>query len=54
VDSSAGRDGLGVGAYTIGFTLTDALGATTSYGVLGNPGSEPVPGGPLVFTVTEG
>ncbi|WCN81809.1 hypothetical protein [Micromonospora sp. LH3U1] len=46
--------GLAVGEYTIGFTLTDAAERTTSYGVLGDSSSEPVPGGPLVFTVTEG
>ncbi|MEV4117657.1 hypothetical protein [Micromonospora sp. NPDC049645] len=46
--------GLTVGEYTIGFTLTDAAERTTSYGVLGDPTSEPVPGGPLIFTVTEG
>ncbi|MGW4461593.1 hypothetical protein [Micromonospora sp. NPDC004704] len=46
--------GLGVGEYRIGFTLTDVAEHTTSYGVLGDPASEPVPGGPLVFTITEG
>ncbi|MDG4822941.1 hypothetical protein O7635_13895 [Asanoa sp. WMMD1127] len=49
-----GWNGLGVGEYTIGFTLTDAIDATSSYGVLGDPASQPVPGGPLVFTVTDG
>ncbi|WFF02376.1 hypothetical protein [Micromonospora sp. WMMD964] len=46
--------GLTVGEYTIGFTLTDAAERSTSYGVLGDQSSEPMPGGPLIFTVTEG
>jgi hypothetical protein len=37
------------GTYTVGFTLTDEGGLSTSYGT---PGGQPVPGGPLQFTVT--
>jgi hypothetical protein len=42
---------LPVGTYTVAFSLTDAGGLTTSYG---GPGQNPVPGGPLTFTVTAG
>jgi hypothetical protein len=41
--------GLPPGTYTVAFQLTDAGGLTSSYGY---PNSPPVPGGPLVFTVT--
>jgi hypothetical protein len=41
-------DSLPPGVYTIGFTLTDAGYLTTSYG----PGAKPMPGGPLLLTVT--
>lgn len=37
------------GTYTVGFTLTDEGRLSTSYGT---PGGQPVPGGPLQFTVT--
>jgi hypothetical protein len=40
---------LPAGTYTVGFTLTDEGGLSTSYGT---PGGLPVPGGPLQFTVT--
>jgi hypothetical protein len=40
--------GMAPGTYTVGFSVTDAGGLTTSYG----PGGQPVPGGPLTFTVT--
>jgi hypothetical protein len=40
---------LSPGTYTVGFTLTDEGGLSTSYGT---PGGQPVPGGPLQFTVT--
>jgi hypothetical protein len=40
---------LPAGTYTVGFTLTDEGGLSTSYGT---PGGEPMPGGPLQFTVT--
>ena len=43
--------GLAVGTYTVGFTITDEAGLSTKYG---EPGSAPVPGGPLTFTVTAG
>jgi|GEM_PF-3875587 len=39
------------GTYTIGFTLSDAGFLSRSYG---DPGAEPVPGGPLTLTVTPG
>jgi hypothetical protein len=40
---------LPAGTYTVGFTLTDEGGLSTSYGT---PGGQPMPGGPLQFTVT--
>lgn len=40
--------GMAPGTYTVGFSITDAGGLTTSYG----PGGQPVPGGPLTFTIT--
>ena len=40
---------LSPGTYTVGFTLTDGGGLSTSYGT---PGGQPIPGGPLQFTVT--
>ena len=40
---------LPAGTYTVGFTLTDLGGLSTSYGT---PGGQPMPGGPLQFTVT--
>ena len=43
--------GLAVGTYTVGFSITDAGGLTTSYGT---PGGKPMPGGTLTFTVTAG
>jgi hypothetical protein len=43
--------GLGVGTYTVGFSLTDAGGLTTDYGM---PGSAAVPGGALKLTITAG
>ena len=39
---------LSPGAYTVGFTLIDG-GGMSSYGT---PGGQPMPGGPLQFTVT--
>jgi len=41
--------GLPPGTYTVAFQITDAGGLTSSYGY---PNSQPVPGGPLTFTVT--
>ncbi len=41
--------GLPPGTYTVAFQITDAGGLTSSYGY---PTSQPVPGGPLTFTVT--
>jgi hypothetical protein len=41
--------GVAPGTYTVAFQLTDAGGLTSSYCY---PNSPPVPGGPLVFTVT--
>lgn len=46
------HQGLAPGAYTVGFTLTDAGDLHTQYGYPGGHGS-PVPGGPLVITVTD-
>ncbi|HET8684847.1 MAG TPA: hypothetical protein VFM54_23695 [Micromonosporaceae bacterium] len=43
------RPGVGLGTYTIGFTLYDASGLHTSYGM--PTGGEPMPGGPLQFSV---
>lgn len=43
--------GLAVGTYTVGFSLTDKGGLTTTYG---EPGSAAVPGGALTLTVTSG
>jgi hypothetical protein len=40
---------LSPGTYTVGFTVTDEGGLSTSYGT---PGGQPMPGGPLQFTVT--
>lgn len=42
-------ESLSPGTYTVGFTLTDRGGLSTSYGT---PGGQPMPGGPLQFTVT--
>jgi hypothetical protein len=39
---------LAPGKYTIGFRITDAGSLSTSYG----PGANPMPGGPLLLTVT--
>jgi hypothetical protein len=41
--------GLAPGVYTVAFDLTDAGGLNSFYGY---PNSQPVPGGPLTFTVT--
>nr|WP_146224290.1 hypothetical protein [Streptomyces sp. FT05W] len=46
-------DGLAPGDYTVGFTLTDVAGQRSPYGYPSGNGS-PVPGGPLVITVTAG
>jgi len=43
---------LSTGTYHVGFTISDAGGLTTAYGIEGNPNSQPIPGGPLTFTVT--
>lgn len=41
--------GMAPGTYTVGFlSITDAGNLTTAYG----PGANPIPGGPLTFTVT--
>jgi hypothetical protein len=45
--------GMGPGDYVVGFQLTDTGGLSSYYGILGNPQSQPVPGGPLVLTVTD-
>ncbi|MFE2067375.1 hypothetical protein ACFXDH_34200 [Streptomyces sp. NPDC059467] len=45
-------EGLTPGVYTVGFTLTDAGGLHTQYGYP-NGGGLPVPGGPLLITVTD-
>jgi hypothetical protein len=37
------------GTYTVGFTLTDYAGLTVTYG---GPGGQPLPDGPLTFTIT--
>ncbi|MDY0816623.1 hypothetical protein [Kitasatospora purpeofusca] len=42
---------LAVGAYTVGFSISDAGGLTTFYGT---PGGQPVPGGPLTLEITAG
>ncbi|WP_345030491.1 hypothetical protein [Kutzneria kofuensis] len=39
------------GVYTIGFSLTDEGHLTTAYGP---PNGQPMPGGPLTITVTDG
>lgn len=44
-------NGLAAGTYTVGFSITDVGGLSTSYGT---PGGNPMPGGPLTFTVTAG
>ncbi|GAA3347869.1 hypothetical protein GCM10020358_64270 [Amorphoplanes nipponensis] len=46
---STGR--LAPGQYTIGFSLTDEAGNTSSWGYPGDTGN-PIPGGPLILTVT--
>ncbi|WP_030061211.1 MULTISPECIES: hypothetical protein [Streptomyces] len=43
--------GTAVGTYTVGFRITDTGWLGTSYGM---PDSQPVPGGPLVLTITQG
>lgn len=43
--------GMAPGTYTIAFVLHDAGRLSTSYG---GPGGPPVPGGPLLLTVTDG
>ncbi|GAA0679944.1 hypothetical protein GCM10010193_37020 [Kitasatospora atroaurantiaca] len=43
--------GLAVGSYTVGFSLSNAAGLVSYYGM---PGKPAVPGGPLVLTVTAG
>ncbi|GAA1166202.1 hypothetical protein GCM10009664_37570 [Kitasatospora gansuensis] len=43
--------GLAVGTYTVGFSVSNSAGLTSYWGM---PGKPAVPGGPLVFTVTEG
>lgn len=45
------RQGLAPGVYTVGFTLTDVAGLRAPYGYPSGP-SKPVPGGPLLITVT--
>jgi hypothetical protein len=45
---------LAPGEYTVGFTLTDGSGRFSQWNVLGRPDSQPLPGGPLVLTITEG
>ncbi|MGV9556825.1 hypothetical protein [Streptomyces sp. NPDC003522] len=47
------QQGLAEGGYTVGFTLTDAGGLRAQYGYPGGH-SLPVPGGPLLITVTDG
>lgn len=46
------HQGLAPGVYTVGFTLTDAGGLHTQYGYPNDQGL-PVPGGPLLITVTD-
>jgi hypothetical protein len=43
---------LAPGTYTIGFSIIDAGSLTSTYGISGVPSSQPLPSGPLVFTVT--
>ncbi|MEU1181244.1 hypothetical protein ABZ464_27085 [Streptomyces sp. NPDC005820] len=47
------RQGFAPGTYTVGFTLTDVGGLHTQYGYPNGHGL-PVPGGPLLITVTDG
>ncbi|GGK94841.1 hypothetical protein [Mangrovihabitans endophyticus] len=42
------------GEYTVGFRLTDASGLSSAWNMPDRPNSRELPGGPLVFTVTEG
>ena len=43
---------LAPGTYTVGFSITDEGGLTSSYGIRGDVNSQPLPSGPLSFTVT--
>ncbi len=49
VFSASLEAGLPPGTYTVAFQITDAGGLTSSYGY---PNTQPIPGGPLTFTVT--
>lgn len=46
--------GLQPGTYTVGFLLGDEGRLTSTWDIPHNPGSKPVPGGPVTLTVTEG
>ncbi len=43
---------LAPGSYTVGFSISDEGGLTSSYGISGDVNSQPLPSGPLSFTVT--
>jgi hypothetical protein len=43
---------LAPGTYTVGFSITDEGGLTSTYGISGVANSQPLPSGPLSFTVT--
>jgi hypothetical protein len=42
------------GEYTVGFTLTDGSGRSSSWNVPEDPDSQTLPSGPLILTITEG
>ncbi|MEV0128045.1 hypothetical protein AB0H83_06195 [Dactylosporangium sp. NPDC050688] len=45
--------GMGPGEYRVGFYLSDAGYLASYYDVLGDPRSQPLPGGPLTFTIVD-
>lgn len=47
-------EGLAPGEYTVGFGLDDAAGHASRWSMPDYPDSNPLPGGPLVLTITEG
>ncbi|MFC5001611.1 hypothetical protein ACFPIJ_27720 [Dactylosporangium cerinum] len=46
-------NGMGPGEYQVGFQLSDSSYLSTFYDVLGDPRSQPLPGGPLTFTIVD-